>query len=74
MSEQEKEAVDQAPDTTAETTPVKKPQSKKTKFMNPDEYSQEELSTLERLYDQSFKDIREGEIISGKVHELKKDK
>ena len=38
-----------------------------TKFMNADEYSSEELQTLAKLYDQSFQDLKEGEIIKGKV-------
>ncbi|MFZ1288587.1 MAG: 30S ribosomal protein S1 [Melioribacteraceae bacterium] len=38
-----------------------------TKFMNADEYSNEELQTLARLYDQSFQDLKEGEIIKGKI-------
>ncbi len=37
------------------------------KFMNPDEYSPEELQTLANLYDQSFQDLKEGEVIQGKV-------
>ena len=37
------------------------------KFMNADEYSPEELQTLARLYDQSFSDLKEGEIIKGKI-------
>ena len=37
------------------------------KFMNSDEYSPEELQTLARLYDQSFQDLKEGEIIKGKI-------
>ena len=38
-----------------------------TKFMNADEYSPEELQTLAKLYDQSFQDLKEGEIIKGKM-------
>ncbi len=37
------------------------------KFMNADEYSPEELQALANLYDQSFQDLKEGEIIKGKV-------
>ncbi len=37
------------------------------KFLNADEYSEEELATLAKLYDESFKDIKEGEIIQGKI-------
>ena len=38
-----------------------------TRFFNSDEYSDEELLTLARLYDESFRDIKEGEIIQGKI-------
>jgi len=37
------------------------------KFMNADEYSPDELQTLAKLYDQSFQDLKEGEIIKGKI-------
>jgi len=37
------------------------------KFLNADEYSVEELEALSRLYSQSFKDVKEGEIIKGKI-------
>ena len=37
------------------------------KFLNADEYSEEELATLAKLYDESFRDIKEGEIIQGKI-------
>ena len=37
------------------------------KFMNADEYSPEELQTFAKLYDQSFQDLKEGEIIKGKI-------
>jgi small subunit ribosomal protein S1 len=37
------------------------------KFMNADEYSQEELQTLAKLYDQSFQDLKEGEVIKGRI-------
>lgn len=37
------------------------------KFYNEDEYSQEELQELTALYNDSFKDIKEGEIIQGKI-------
>ncbi len=37
------------------------------KFMNADEYSPEELQTLANLYDQSFHDLKEGQIIKGRV-------
>ncbi len=44
-----------------------------TKFMNADEYSEEELLTLANLYDQSFQDLKEGEIIAGKVVGITED-
>ena len=37
------------------------------KFFNADEYSEEELKTLAKLYDESFKNIKEGEIITGEI-------
>ncbi len=46
--------------------PVKRV-SEKVKFFNEDEYSQEEISLLSKLYNDSFKDIREGEILSGTI-------
>ncbi len=44
-----------------------------TKFMNADEYSPEELQTLAKLYDQSFQDLKEGEIIKGKIVGITED-
>lgn len=43
------------------------------KFFNSDEYSQEELDTLAALYSQSFKDVKEGEIIKGKIVSIQGD-
>ncbi len=37
------------------------------KFFNADEYSEEELQTLAKLYNESFRDFKEGEIISGTI-------
>lgn len=37
------------------------------KIFNEDEYSDEELKTLAKLYSESFYDIKEGEIITGKI-------
>jgi small subunit ribosomal protein S1 len=37
------------------------------KFINVDEYSPEELETLVKLYSESFRDIKEGEIIQGTI-------
>ena len=48
MSEQEKEAVEQE---------KKVGLLENIKFMNADEYSEEELEALTKLYDESFKDI-----------------
>ena len=46
---------------------VKETTFEASKFLNADEYSPEELQTLARLYDQSFQDLKEGEIIKGKI-------
>ena len=39
----------------------------KVKYYALDDYSQEEFKALEKLYNESFKDIKEGEIIQGKI-------
>lgn len=44
----------------------------KAKFQN-EEYSQEEFLTLAKLYSESFKDVKEGEIIKGKVVRIQGD-
>lgn len=44
----------------------------KNKFQN-EEYSQEEFLTLAKLYSESFKDVKEGEIIKGKVVRIQGD-
>ncbi|MDO8549756.1 MAG: 30S ribosomal protein S1 [Ignavibacteria bacterium] len=44
----------------------------KNKFQN-EEYSQEEFLTLARLYSESFKDVKEGEIVKGKVVRIQGD-
>ena len=44
----------------------------KSKFAN-EEYSQEEFLTLARLYSESFKDVKEGEIIKGKIVRIQGD-
>ncbi|MFC2135046.1 30S ribosomal protein S1 [Bacteroidota bacterium] len=70
MSEQEKEAVEQeAVELQPEAVEPKKKSVvlEKTKFMNADEFSEEELEALSRLYNDSFKDIKEGEIIKGTI-------
>ena len=43
------------------------------RFINTDEYSQEELQSLEKLYENSFKDIKEGEIIRGRISSISGD-
>ncbi len=37
------------------------------KYINADEYSEDELKTLTKLYSESFRDIKEGEILQGKI-------
>ncbi len=54
MSDNEKKAVD-------------KELLEKPKFINAEEYSGEELQELAKMYDESFRDIKEGEIIQGKI-------
>jgi small subunit ribosomal protein S1 len=44
----------------------------KSKFVN-EEYSQEEFLTLAKLYSESFKDVKEGEIIKGNVVRIQGD-
>ena len=41
--------------------------SDRNKFFNADEYSDDELFALEKLYNKSFRAIKEGEIIKGKI-------
>ena len=43
------------------------------KHFNSDEYSQEEFLTLARLYSESFKDVKEGELIKGKIVRVQGD-
>lgn len=47
--------------------------SKVVRYLNADEYSQEELNELSKLYAESFRDIKEGEIIQGKIVSLSGD-
>ncbi|MGK9476537.1 30S ribosomal protein S1 [Melioribacter sp. OK-6-Me] len=42
-------------------------QSDIVKFINPEEYSEEELKALTKLYSESFRDIKEDEIIQGTI-------
>ncbi|MFA3782768.1 30S ribosomal protein S1 [Melioribacteraceae bacterium 4301-Me] len=37
------------------------------KYINAEEYSEEELKSLAKLYSESFRDIKEGEILKGKI-------
>ena len=58
MSEAEKEkALDEKKESTLDNL----------KFMNAEEYSEEELQSLAKLYDESFRDFTEGEIITGTI-------
>lgn len=50
-----------------------KPAKGRVKYFNADEYSDAELATLTKLYDDSFKDIKEGEIITGKIVAISED-
>lgn len=59
MSEQEKD--------------TKKKVSDPGKFINADEYSQEELQQLSKLYSESFRDIKEGEILQGTIVGISND-
>ncbi len=43
------------------------------KFFNADEYSAVELEEMAKLYEESFRDIKEGEIITGKVVAISDD-
>ncbi len=45
----------------------------KPKFLNAEEYSEDELQQLTKLYDESFRDITEGEIITGKIVAINDD-
>jgi len=43
------------------------------KFFHEDEYSQEEFSALSKLYGDSFRDVKEGEIIKGTIVRVQQD-
>ena len=62
MSELEKDAQEEV----SEQTP-KVDLASNSKFMNPEEYSENELAEFEKLYENSFNDIVEGEIIAGTI-------
>ena len=46
--------------------PVKRV-SERVKYFNEDEYTQEDIALLSKLYNESFKDIKEGEILAGTI-------
>ncbi|MCF8267874.1 MAG: 30S ribosomal protein S1 [Ignavibacteriales bacterium] len=50
-----------------QATDVKRKDLGRIKFLNADDYSEAELQTLASLYNESFRDIKEGEIIKGKI-------
>ncbi|MDZ7765120.1 MAG: 30S ribosomal protein S1 [Melioribacteraceae bacterium] len=60
MSEKEKDQEQEIQATTKEAL-------EDAKIFNEDEYSEEEVNALAKLYSDSFYDIREGEIIQGKI-------
>ena len=43
------------------------------KLFNDEEYSQEEFLTLAKLYTESFKDVKEGELVKGKIVRVQGD-
>lgn len=56
-----------------EVKDAKKKVSNVIKFINADEYTQDELNELSKLYSESFRDIKEGEILQGKIVSLSGD-
>ncbi len=62
MSELEKDEQEKASEQT-----TKKEVASVSKFMNPEEYSDSELVELEKLYENSFTNIVEGEIVAGTI-------
>jgi small subunit ribosomal protein S1 len=48
-------------------TPKKVSKVKKERFINEDEYSPEDLKELSKLYTDSFREFKEGEIVTGKI-------
>lgn len=52
---------------------VEETKTKTVKFITADEYSAEEMETLAKIYSQSFKDIKVGEIIKGKIVSIQGD-
>lgn len=43
------------------------------KYFNDDEYSQEEFLALSKLYSESFRDVKEGELIKGRIVRIQND-
>ena len=62
----------QSKETTLETVTPDEYEKAKVKF-NDDEYSQEEFLALAKLYSDSFRDVKEGELIKGKVVRIQGD-
>ncbi|MDA3861426.1 MAG: 30S ribosomal protein S1 [Melioribacteraceae bacterium] len=62
MSEQEMDAQEEVSEQTK-----KAELASNSKFMNPEDYSENELAELEKLYENSFTNIVEGEIIAGTI-------
>lgn len=46
---------------------------KSKKFFQEDEYSPEEFAALSKLYGESFRDVKEGEMIKGKIVQIQND-
>ncbi len=59
-------------ETTLKTVTPDEYEKAKVKF-NDDEYSQEEFLALARLYSDSFRDVKEGELIKGKIVRIQGD-
>lgn len=62
----------QEKETTLKTVTADEFEKAKAKF-NDEEYSQEEFLTLAKLYSDSFRDVKEGEMIKGKVVRIQGD-
>ncbi len=62
----------QTKETTLKTVTPDEFEKAKAKF-NDEEYSQEEFLTLAKLYSDSFRDVKEGELIKGKVVRIQGD-
>jgi len=62
MSEQEMDAQEEVSEQTKKVE-----LASNSKFMNPEEYSEDELAELEKLYENSFTNIVEGEIVAGTI-------